>query len=120
MEQNFYTKESHDVGLMDLINLGIVILLSLKNTIAFILIFIFFLGFLNTSEITPKFSSNTRLLIELQNINLKDEQNIDFSSLNIQAIQTEIEKINSNALIHNVIKKNEIQKPNFEITRENS
>ncbi|MFL2900063.1 MAG: hypothetical protein ACJZ41_06255 [Candidatus Pelagibacterales bacterium] len=51
---------------------------------------------------------------------MKDEQNIDFSSLNSQAIQTEIEKIKSNTLIHNVIISNDLRVPIFEINRNNS
>jgi uncharacterized protein involved in exopolysaccharide biosynthesis len=105
---------------MDLVNLGIVVLISLKNTIIFFLVFFLLIGFLSTSNIEPQYSSQSRLLIELPNINLKDEQNIDFSSLNAQAIQTEIEKIKSNALLHNVITKKNIEIPKFEITRNNS
>jgi hypothetical protein len=120
MEDSFYTKESRDLNIMDLVNLGIVVLLSLKNTITFFLVFFLLIGFLSTSNIEPKYISQSRLLIELPNINLKDEQNIDFSSLNTQAIQTEIEKIKSNALLHNVITKKSIEIPQFEITRSNS
>ena len=97
MENSFYTKENHDLKIMDLVNLGIVVLISLKNTIIFFLVFFLLIGFLSTSNIEPQYNSQSRLLIELPNINLKDEQNIDFSSLNAQAIQTEIEKIKSNA-----------------------
>jgi capsular polysaccharide biosynthesis protein len=120
MENSFYTKEKHDLNIMDLVNLGIVVLISLKNTIIFLLVFFLLIGFLSTSNIEPQYSSQSRLLIELPNINLKDEQNIDFSSLNTQAIQTEIEKIKSNALLHNVITKKSIGIPQFEITRSNS
>ena len=95
MEKTFYTKENQDLNIMDLVNLGIVVLISLKNTIIFFLVFFLLIGFLSTSDIQPQYSSTSRLLIELPNINLKDEQNIDFSSLNTQAIQTEIEKIKS-------------------------
>ena len=120
MENSFYTKENHDLNIMDLVNLGIVVLISLKNTIIFFLLFFLSIGFLSTSNIEPQYNSQSRLLIELPNINLKDEQNIDFSSLNTQAIQTEIEKIKSNALLHNVITKKSIEIPQFEITRNNS
>ena len=120
MEDSFYTKKNHDINIMDLVNLGIVVLISLKNAIIFFLVFFFLLGFLSTSSIEPQYKSQSRLLIELPNINLKDEQNIDFSSLNTQAIQTEIEKIKSNALLHNVITKKSIEIPQFEITRSNS
>ena len=120
MDNSFYTKENHDINIMDLVNLGIVVLISLKNTIIFLLLFFLLIGFLSTSNIKPQYSSQSRLLIELPNINLKDEQNIDFSSLNTQAIQTEIEKIKSNALLHNVITKKSIEIPQFEMTRSNS
>ena len=120
MEKTFYTKENQDLNIMDLVNLGIVVLISLKNTIIFFLVFFLLIGFLSTSDIQPQYSSTSRLLIELPNINLKDEQNIDFSSLNIQAIQTEIEKIKSNTLLHNVIINNSIVIPEFKISRNNS
>ena len=120
MEKTFYTKENQDLNIMDLVNLGIVVLISLKNTLIFFLVFFLLIGFLSTSDIQPQYSSTSRLLIELPNINLKDEQNIDFSSLNIQAIQTEIEKIKSNTLLHNVIINNSIAIPEFKITRNNS
>ena len=120
MDNSFYTKENHEINIMDLVNLGIVVLISLKNTIIFFLLFFLLIGFLSTSNIKPQYSSQSRLLIELPNINLKDEQNIDFSSLNTQAIQTEIEKIKSNALLHNVITKKGIEIPQFEMTRSNS
>ena len=120
MENSIYTKENRDLSIMDLVNLGVVVLISLKNTIIFLLIFFLLIGFLSTSNIEPQYNSQSRLLIELQNMNLKDEQNIDFSSLNTQAIQTEIEKIKSNALLHNVITKKNIKIPQFEITRSNS
>ena len=120
MENSFYTKENHDLNIMNLVNLGIVVLISLKNTIIYLLVFFFLIGFLSTSNIEPQYHSQSRLLIELPNINLKDEQNIDFSSLNAQAIQTEIEKSKSNALLHNVITKKSIEIPQFEITRRNS
>ena len=109
MENSIYTKENRDLSIMDLVNLGVVVLISLKNTIIFLLIFFLLIGFLSTSNIEPQYNSQSRLLIELQNMNLKDEQNIDFSSLNTQAIQTEIEKIKSNALLHNVITKKNIK-----------
>ena len=120
MEKTFYTKSSDDLSIMDLINLGIIVCFSLRNSIFFIFLFFFLYGFLSTSTIKPNYHSNSRLLIEMQNINLKDEQNIDFSSLNNQSIQTEIEKIYSNTLLHNVILENNIEIPSFELSRENS
>ena len=120
MEETYNSKENHDLNIMDVINLGIVVLLSLKNTLIFLISFFILIGFFSTSTIESQYISNSRILIELQNINLKDEQNIDFSSLNSQAIQTEIEKIKSNTLIHNVIKNNNIELPTFKISKENS
>ena len=83
MEDSFYNKDNHDINIMDLVNLGIVVLISLKNTIIFFLVFFLLIGFLSTSTIDPQYKSQSRLLIELPNINLKDEQNIDFSSFAI-------------------------------------
>ena len=53
-------------------------------------------------------------------MNLKDEKNVDFSSISLQAVKTEIEKINSNTLLHNVIIRNNISIPSFEISRDNT
>ena len=78
MENSFYTKENHEINIMNLVNLGIVVLISLKNTIIYVLVFFFLIGFLSTSNIEPQYHSQSRLLIEPPNINLKDEQNIDF------------------------------------------
>ena len=120
MTNKLTSRGSAELSLMDLINLGLVLLFSLRNTIIFIIIVTTLYGFIKTANVEPEFRSNTRILIELQNRNLKDEQNIDFSSLNSQAIQTEIEKIKSNTLIHNVLIRNYIEKPRYILTKETS
>ena len=120
MDNKSPTTLSKNLDIMDVVNISYIIFLSFKNVVIFIMIFFLMLGFLQTAKIEPQYQSKSRLLIELTNINLKDEQNIDFSSLNNQAIQTEIEKIKSNTLLHNVILKNNISIPQFKISENNS
>ena len=46
MEKTFYTKSSDDLSIMDLINLGIIVCFSLRNSIFFIFLFFFSLWIL--------------------------------------------------------------------------
>ena len=58
MDNSFYTKKNHDINIMDLVNLGIVVLISLKNTIIFFLSFFLINWFLSTSNISLNTAHN--------------------------------------------------------------
>ena len=114
---------SESLGEIDFIELGykiLSILFSLKKPLYYFFIFSIIIGFISTAFIQPKFEANTRILFKLPNENLKNEKNIDFSSLSTSAIRTEIEIMLSNALLHNVIQNNNISKPTYEISSDNS
>ena len=101
---------SESLGEIDLIELGykiLSILFSLKKPLYYFFIFSIIIGFISTAFIQPKFEANTRILFKLPNENLKNEKNIDFSSLSTSAIRTEIEIMLSNAISHQVKKEEE-------------
>ena len=109
-----------EIDFIDLGYKGLSILYALKKPLLYFFIFTIIIGFISTAVIQPKFEASTRILFKLPNENLKNEKNIDFSSLSKSAIKTEIEIMLSNALLHNVIKNKNISKPTYEISRDNS
>ena len=120
MQNEFYTKESKDIDFFDLINQGLVLVFSSKFNIIILILLLSFIGFIQTSNIQPEFESNSRLLIEVKKNKLLEEQTVSFTSSESSDIGTQIEVINSNTLLHNVVKKNNIKIPVINLTNENS
>ena len=63
MENTVYTKENHELSIMDLVNLSVVVVISLRNTIIFFILSFLLFGFLSTSKIEPLYSSKARLSV---------------------------------------------------------
>ena len=116
-KQNTYIEK--EISFIDLFYKSVNILFSLRKTILALFVISLIIGFLSTSSIMPKFTANTKILIEPKNENLKSEQNIDFSSLNQSSVQTEIEIMRSSAFIQNVLDKTSLEIPTYQISSEN-